>query len=140
MYSSVLGLNKRRIQDPVQIWHNVKYGEYIMSRLVILAIFVCTLSVGVFAQKSLVEDENFIGVYAFEATPYWPAFEVVTDSNGLMIKYPNSDGKMDLVISDGALIAKEGDGEFRLSYMASKNYYIISKQYQSGSKRISEKP
>lgn len=95
----------------------------------VVAVFLCLCSAGLFADEKIVDYEHFVGAYAFEATPYWPEFEIVEDSNGLMLQKPNSDWKMALMKSDGALVAKEDDGdEFILSFDSSKQQYIGSKQ------------
>ena len=106
----------------------------------VVVFFLCVSPVISLAEEEMADYEHFIGTYAFEATPYWPEFEIIKDSNGFMLQVPNSDWQMALKESDGTLVAKEDDGdEFKFSFDASHQHYIMSSQYQSGSQRISKK-
>ena len=109
-----------------------------------ILVFSCIFPISIFAKGQALDYEHFLGIFAYEATPYWPEFEIVKDGEEFILKSSNSEWKMALAISDGSLIAKEDDGdEYKLSYELAKKHYIVSKRTQSvtwtGIQRFPEK-
>lgn len=98
---------------------------------------VVLFSVGIFSINVIAEDNmsdyaHFPGTYAFEATPYWPEFEIVKDGDGFRLQVPDSDW-IDLILSNGALMAKEGeDARIKLSYNTSTGHLQVQVSYGPG--------
>lgn len=110
----------------------------------VVSILMCLCSITLFAKESQVEYDYYPGTYAFEATPYWPEFEIVKDNDGFTLEDSDSEWSMELIMVEGGLAAKDDDGdEFNLSYDSSDQQYIMSRQVQtstySGMKRFSER-
>lgn len=103
------------------------------AKVLVVQVLVGMFFVNVFAAGNTPDYTHFPGAYAFEATPYWPEFEIIKENDGFILQIPNSDWKIDLIMSEGTLIAKEGeDAQVTLSLDASSRKLLFQVSYDPG--------
>ncbi len=89
--------------------------------------------------------DHFVGIYAYEATPYWEEFEIVRSDNAFTLQVPdNKYWKLTFKMSNGMLVAKDSEGNnFSLCCDKLKEHYTLTKTTQmstsNGVKDFSEK-
>ena len=91
---------------------------------------VCAVSVltaPILAENT--DYDHFVGIYAYEATPYWEEFEIIRSGDIFTLEIPDDkDWKITFKTSNGVLVSKDDEGkDISLSYDQSKEHYTFAK-------------
>ena len=72
--------------------------------------------------------DHFVGIYAYEATPYWEEFEIIRSGDTFALQIPDDkDWKLTFKMSNGMLVAKDSEGNnFSLCYDQLKEHYTLT--------------
>lgn len=72
--------------------------------------------------------DHFVGIYAYEATPYWEVFEIIRSGNTFTLQIPdNKEWKLTFKMSNGVLVGKDNEGKnISLCYDQPKEHYTLA--------------
>ena len=75
------------------------------------------------------DHDHFVGVYAYRATPYWPAFEITRNGDAFILGIPGDpEWELNLRPSDDGLLGKDDEGEnITLRRNPSEQVYTLAK-------------
>ena len=79
--------------------------------------------------------QHFVGVYAYETTPYWPEFEIKQSEGKFVLQAINDKGwKLTLSPVKNTLTGKAEGRDYVISFNPDKKHYVIDAftQYSSG--------
>ncbi len=105
-------------------------------RYVIFSFIIAISMLNAQAQTNSDSYQHFVGVYAFETTPYWPEFEIKRSEGIFLLRSLQEDigWKLTLTPDKNTLTGKAEEGrEYVISFSPDKKHYIIdaSTQYSS---------